>query len=759
MKLRRLSWLLLISACSRGSEAEPPLLSKADEAPAEELAAPPAPAAVPAKRERAKKSAPGRAGSGVGLELSVEGGLADLEEKPAGPAGGEAAQPARSWFPETFLFEPLVKTGEDGKAEVKVDVPDRLTSWRVLALAHSRAGSQAGAVTTFLGTLPTYVDPIVPPFAMSGDVLMLPVQVVNTTNEPVSAELSLSVEGAALTRAGGPVTVPAGGSVVRYADVRVTKPGTMKLRAALGDADAVVKSVPVLPTGRPRTIEKSGTLAAPRKLTVTLPERTDDESARVRLSVFPGALAILKAELQAGPGRGGVADDAYLLLLSGRAKVLLEKLGADVDEAWLRRLRIIATQRAIRHARSPDPATAALLAEAALAHEGSPVLSRLGERLATQLAGAQRPDGTFGGGRGWTLQRLMVATADGVRAVRSAGGEAGQRRARGVVLKASGAFERQLARIEDPYTAAAVLASHAVSGPMADRLADRVKKAIETAEDGSKRLVVGSGVVRPDGRRPTTVEATALAALALADREEGLLPDLGASILASYRPSTGFGDGYTNLMALRAVLAIFDEPLPSKVQVKLTMDGRVLTEGELSGAKLKEVLYLDAPIPSPAGGHTMVVEATPPVPGLGFALSVRHYVPWAAEAQEQGMELSLDLSKDARVGHPIDVTLRAIAPAGMALSIRQALPAGVQVDQKSLSDLVSDGTLIRYDTEDGAVTLEAPSRRQGQTFTAKYRVIPTLAGTLHTSASSLSPLNRKDQVFYVPPTVWHVSRD
>ena len=43
-------------------------------------------------------------------------------------------------------------------------VPDRLTSWRFLALAHTRGGAQAGTVASFVGTLPTYVDPILPPF-------------------------------------------------------------------------------------------------------------------------------------------------------------------------------------------------------------------------------------------------------------------------------------------------------------------------------------------------------------------------------------------------------------------------------------------------------------------------------------------------------------------------------------------------------------------------------------------------------------------
>ncbi len=59
-------------------------------------------------------------------------------------------------------------TDESGQATVPVRVPDRLTRWRVLALAHSRSGAQAGAVTSFAGTLPTYVDPVVPAFLRTG---------------------------------------------------------------------------------------------------------------------------------------------------------------------------------------------------------------------------------------------------------------------------------------------------------------------------------------------------------------------------------------------------------------------------------------------------------------------------------------------------------------------------------------------------------------------------------------------------------------
>ncbi|MDX2009275.1 MAG: hypothetical protein SFW67_03745, partial [Myxococcaceae bacterium] len=42
-------------------------------------------------------------------------------EAPADEAGGPA--PTRAWFPETFLFEPLVVTDSNGRATVPVKVP------------------------------------------------------------------------------------------------------------------------------------------------------------------------------------------------------------------------------------------------------------------------------------------------------------------------------------------------------------------------------------------------------------------------------------------------------------------------------------------------------------------------------------------------------------------------------------------------------------------------------------------------------------
>jgi hypothetical protein len=690
---------------------------------------------------------------GMSNKAFAVGGLGLQSGKDETPA---PAAPTRAWFPETFLFAPLVVTGSDGLATHAVRVPDRLTTWRVLALAHSRAGDQAGAEASFRGTLPTYVDPVVPAFLMTGDEVSLPIQIVNTTDEAVSGTLRLEVSGAALARAPRPVRVAGQASVVAYASLRAGRPGTVTLHAALGNKDAVERSFPVRPSGRAVEETRHGTLAAPRALEIALPADADRESASARLQVFPGALAVLRAELGAASTRGEPTDDAYALLLAGRGEGLLRALGGEPEPVALRTLGIVAAQRAVRAVRGPDVMTAALFVEPALAHPDNPVLARLGERLAAFLAGGQRPDGTFAGGDGWTVQRLMVATADGVRAVRAAAGSAAARqRATRATLRARGAFERNLERAQDAYSAAAVLASGAVDGTLRDKLRERVRKAARQDPDGARTVPVDKGVVRADGQVPSEIEATALAVLGLRDDPAAreLLPDLGTRLLSSYDPARGFGDGRTNLAALTAVLALFADPLPAKVTITFSQDGHTLGDRVLEGARLREVLAMDLPLPDARGKHRYEIRAEPPVPGLGYALALQAHVPWRSEASPVGLELAIEIPRDPQVGHPVDVQVRAAAPAGVAFTIRHALPAGVQSDAASLDALVSAGTIGSYHREDGALTLEVSGLAAGQIFGARYRVIPTLAGKLNASASTITAEGSRHDL---PPTRWVV---
>ena len=791
--MRRSIWLVSIlctaaaaAACKGGSkydrhavasvdkEVEADRAMMANEEPGAAGGAPRAAMAMPAERLREEAVKQARMAGVLGAAALKDGNaFASGFSIPKVPAPATPEGPTRAWFPETFLFQPLVVTDAAGAATVPVRVPDRLTTWRVLVLGHSRGGAQGGAVTSFLGTLPVYVDPVVPPFLVAGDEIRLPVQLVNTTAEAATAELSIEAEGAALTAARGPRKIPAQGSLVEYAALKVARPGAVKLRVGLGASDAVERTIDVLPAGRPIVTTRSGTLAAPRTLSIEGPAGADAATDRVRLMVFPGALAILRSELAVSTARAGLADDAYALLLAGRAPALLASLGEKADPEALRDLAIVAGQRAVRHARSLDVRAASALTAAALAHPGSPVLARLGERAAALLAREQRPDGTFGGGQGWTLQRVLVATAEGVRAVAAADGTpTARQRAQAVAFRAAGAFERNADAVPDAYTAAAILASGAagaagaagasggvkggVKGSLADRLRVRVREAV-TGDAGGKWLAVGEGVVRADGTVPGRAEATALAVLALEGDPQAaaLRADLGATLLGSYTPAHGWGDGGANLACMQAVLALFTRsPLPDTVQIALSLDGKQVASGTFDRARLRDVLVLEGLAgASVAGAHEWRVTAEPAVPGLGYALALSSYVPWEKATGKGGLELQLPAAVEAAVGRPSEISLTAVAPSGMALHITQALPAGVQADRPSLEALVSSGLLSRFEVADGKLDLYAPALDPGEVLAAKYRLIPTFAGKLQ---SGPSLLRAGIHEVYVPPVQWTV---
>jgi len=677
------------------------------------------------------------------------------------PPGKASEGATRSWFPETFLFEPLIVTDEQGAAVVPVRVPDRLTTWRVLALAHARTGGQAGAVASFLGTLPIYVDPVVPPFLVEGDTVRVPIQVVNTTAAEVTGALEVSARNARLIGAPArpPRRIPAQGSTLDYATLAADRAGPASLRVALGAGDAVERTFEIRPVGRRVRETRSGTLAAPRSFTTSLDAAPGAATAappdRVRLVVFAGALAVLRSELAVSTARSEVADDAYALLLAGRAATLLAALGDTPDREALRALALVTAQRAIRDARTLDVERASLLAAPALAHPGNPVLARLGERAAAELARLQRPDGTFAGETGWTLQRLLVATADATRAVAAAQATRPQRqRARQVATRAAGAFARNAAQVSDGYTAAAMLASGAVTGEQADALRRRVRAAIHAAADGGAYLAVGDGIVRGDGTPPTAVEATALAVLALAGDPPAQLADLGTTLLGAYAPLYGWGDGRVNLVAMQAVLALFTSPLPSTVTVTLTMDGAEVVHGRLEGAKLRDLLALDAERVGVTGRHRWQVTAEPAVPGLGYALTLDRWLPWVTQPAHDGLELALPSRVTATIGEPVELTLTAVAPSGVPLHLQQALPAGVQLDEPSLAAAVASHALDRFHASDGAIDLYVAALKPGATLSLRYRAIPTLAGTLHSGPSTLEAGGAR---LDVAPSTWTIA--
>ena len=182
-------------------------------------ATPAAPRRLDATRRRPARRLPG--GLAAAPKAVKHKAANDEQDNEKGAFGGGVAktpEAAPTLDSAALLFRPLAVLMITGAAVVPVRVPDRLTTWRVLALAHSRTGAQGGAVTSFLGTLPTYVDPVVPAFLIKGDEVRLPIQVVNTTAKDVTGNVLHRLRGYAprSPASGSTDASPSAGVLHRY---------------------------------------------------------------------------------------------------------------------------------------------------------------------------------------------------------------------------------------------------------------------------------------------------------------------------------------------------------------------------------------------------------------------------------------------------------------------------------------------------------------------------------------------------------------
>lgn len=704
---------------------------------------------------------------------------------PPPPADASPEGNSRTWFPETFLFSPRLVTGADGAGELTVTVPDRLTTWRVLGLAHARSGATAGDVLTFQGTLPVYVDPVVPPFLRTGDQLRLPIQMVNTTAQSQTLSLAVTAEGAGFVQGGDQaVTIPANGSALQSIVVTAERPGALVVQTTLGAEDAIVQSIDVHPTGHPVQSEHSGVLSAPSPLSTAADAQATPDSGRARLVVYPGALSVLKSELLNISVRSeqisamslddilsgtsphveipsALSTHAYALMLAARGPAFLEQMGSSHDPEALRTLRLTTTQRIVRSMRSLTSAEATLLVEATLSHPDDPVLQRVGMQMVNHLLRNQLPDGTLADGDGWTLQRLLVATANTSAALTRSlplidDPEQQQRIQRALLL--AGTAQRRLAQqINDPYTAAAVVVGGGLDDALTAQLQQLVRDGV-AVEDGRRQLTIPDGVVRADGRRPSLAEANALAAMALQGDAEAAawIDDLGSSILAAYSPGHGWGDGQASLHCLQALMTLFDEPLPEQLTITMEMDGVVIAEGQFDRSKLTEVLILDAIGLDMSQPHQFTAQAQPSIAGLGYTLSAVHRTPWGAPPTNAGLQAELVVPSTLIAGQPTTVSLQAAAPAGVRFSVEHELPAGVLADEQSLNDLVDNDQLQSVHIEDGLIRMQVDALNPGEALNIQYTVVPTLAGRLHSGPLRLSSLSSDAETVHYPPSIWEI---
>ncbi len=224
-----------------------------------------------------------------------EGGIFDIRED----------------FVDTALWDAHVVTGDDGRAEVTVTLPDNLTTWRldVRAVTSGEDGLTMVGQDTFdlLSTKPLLIRPVTPRFMVVGDTVTLAAIVNNNTGQEMPVEVF--IEGAGFTlqgEASQTFTIPAGGRQRVDWPVTVGDVANLDLtffanggdgeytdasRPPLGQGDE--RLIPVYKYEAPDIVGTAGMMpeAGARTESIVLPQRFDVTQGSLYVNLDPSLAA------------------------------------------------------------------------------------------------------------------------------------------------------------------------------------------------------------------------------------------------------------------------------------------------------------------------------------------------------------------------------------------------------------------------------------------------------------------------------------
>ncbi|MEW5721661.1 MAG: alpha-2-macroglobulin family protein [Thermodesulfobacteriota bacterium] len=165
--------------------------------------------------------------------------------------GGDEGRPiaVRADFRALAVFAPELPTDREGRARVKIKMPDSLTRYRVMAVAVAGGRQFGKGEAAITARLPLMVRPSPPRFLRFGDRMELPVVVQNQTGRPLEAEVALRVFNLELEGgAGRRVSIPADDRIEVRFPVLTLNAGRAGFQAAAVSgswADAAENSFPV----------------------------------------------------------------------------------------------------------------------------------------------------------------------------------------------------------------------------------------------------------------------------------------------------------------------------------------------------------------------------------------------------------------------------------------------------------------------------------------------------------------------------------
>ncbi len=665
----------------------------------------------------------------------------------------------RQDFTETLYWSAGVKTdAATGEASVEFALSDSVTSFRVMADAFTSDGALGQGSEALEVVEPFYLEPKLPLEVTSGDVIQLPIGVVNATDERLTAQVRVEAANGASVRY-PQFTLEPNQRVRRRFNIHVSDlvgPTQLTVSGQAGAyADKVTRTLKVTPLGFPAEIALGGLLgpdaAATHKFAIS--QQTVPGSLTASVQVFPTPLANLTSALErmirepygcfeqtSSTTYPLVMAQQYFQSHTGVDPQLIERSNAMLEKGYKRLTGFECKQHGYEWF-GGDPGHEALTAYGLLEFADMAKVRSVDSAMLDRTR--QWLLKTRDGAGGFTRKRRALHTwltdADASNSyILWALLESGQDQ--NFVSEEVAALYEAAGKSKNSYVLAlaanvsALGHEQAYAKKLMDRLVSQQTK--DGWVDGATLSIVGSG------GEALKIETTALAVLAwLRDPNYAAAVEKGMKYLADSCESGRFGSTQSTVLALRAIVE-YDKSRAHPKQpgsLQLVVDGDPVgqpvtfddkTQGVIELPGLQEYLQ--------PGEHTVELKMKDGA-SMPYALAVNYYDVKPATSDGCQVDLSVALS-DTKIGEgavtEAKVTVNNLSDKPLPTPVAIiGIPGGLEVRHDQLKELVKSEKIAAYEVLGREVVLYWRTLEAKQQVRLPLSLVAAVPGTYTGPAS------------------------
>lgn len=692
--------------------------------------------------------------------------------------GGDSGPRVRREFPETLYVNPSVITSSDGTATLSIPLADSITEWRLSALANSADGKLGGVQSGFKVFQDFFVDVSFPATLTRGDEVEFPIAVYNYLETPQTVDLTLD-PGSWYTPLGATSTqvslAPGEVRGVRF-PVRVDTVGvnslTVTARGTEG-ADAVARTVRVVPDGKPFADSQSGMLE-PGSAThaLSFPEGAVVGSNQLYVEIYPAFLSQvvsgMDSMLQVPSGCfeqttsttwPNVLVTQYMKQTGQITPEIQMKAESLISAGYQRLLTFEHPGGGFSWFGEQDghpflSVTAFGVMEFADMIKVHAVDEAMLARTVAWLAGQQKADGTWEGDQTefFSFHTGTLRNSAFVLWALASAGYTGPQISAGLGYLA-GAVQPAT---DDLYTLAIVANALAVADP-SSALTDRVLDALD-----DRKTAEGDAFFWDDGGTQTSfyeygddakVTTTALAAHALLSADaHRASADGGVKFLTQSKdPNGNFGSTQATIWSLRTLLLAASKGTEGATgSLTVAVDGEPTSTVSLREDQADVMTTLDLTRLATTGAH----EVTLSFAGegkLSYNVVSRHNLPWSAVPSDGGGPLKVSVSYDKTqlyvndiVTASLDVRNTTDAAQNMVL-VTVGLPPGFQLLTEDLQEHIAAGQLSKFEITGKQLILYVTEIPAGGAAAFQYRLQATMPVKAEDGGAEVHPYYQPEQ--------------